>query len=278
MSVLVAGLLMVFLLYALLLAACLAIVMLLPTSFLGAPAKTVLDWLPPFLRGEALRNWAATTAERLTKERLTGKRTGETAARLAAEVEAGAMHAMLPTAGPAELERIMACPETGQGLVGVTAPEALAIADYLRKHRSRAEQQRIYELAVANAKTITDRERSAGDVVPPVPCPLHGQGHVCCVYGARPLRCRPLHAISIAKEMDSNSLPPADSQAQSTDEKGHEHTVAQGIEIGLTRALKSAGLDARIYELNGALATALASPDAAERWAKGESVFYNPLP
>lgn len=67
-------------------------------STLGAHAKAVLTWLPPFMRGEALRNWAATTAERLATERLAGKRTGETAALLAAEVEDGAMHAMLPTA------------------------------------------------------------------------------------------------------------------------------------------------------------------------------------
>ena len=188
MSVPVAGLLMVFLFYALLLLACFAIVKFLPASFLGEPAKAVLTWLPPFMRGEALRNWAATTAERLAKERLTGKRTGETAARLAAEVEETAMHAMLPTAGPSELERIMACPETGQGMVGVTAPEALTIASYLRKNRSRAEQRRIYELAVENAKKIAVRARGERDV-PPLLCPLQGEGHVCCVYGIRPLRC-----------------------------------------------------------------------------------------
>jgi len=276
MSVLVAGLLMVFLLYALLLAACLAIVMFLPASLLGAPAKAVLTWLPPFLHGEALRNWAATTAERLARERLTGKRTGETAVRLAAEVEEGAMHAMLPTAGPSELERIMACPETGQGMVGVTAPEALAIAAYLHKNRSRAEQQRIYELAAENAKKIAVRKRAGGEM-PPLPCPLHGQDHVCCAYGTRPLRCRPLHAIAIAKDMGTNSFPPASSQDATLDETGHERTVAQGIEIGVTRALKSSGLDADIYELNSALATALATPDAAERWAKGENVFQAPL-
>lgn len=277
MSVLVAGLLMVFLLYALLLAVCFAIVILLPASFLGAPAKAVLTWLPPFLRGEGLRNWAATTAERLARERLKGTRTGETAARLAAEVEAGAMHAMLPTAGPAELERVVACPETGQGMVGVTAPEALAIAAYLRKNRSRAEQQRIYELAVENAKKLAVRGRGEGDV-PPLPCPLHGEDHVCCAYGTRPLRCRPLHAISIAKEMGSHSVPPAVVQAEALEEHGHEQTVAQGIEMGLTRALKSAGLDANIYEINSALATALESPDAAERWANGERVFHTPSP
>lgn len=275
MSVLMVGLLMVFLLYALLLAACLGIVMLLPASFLGAPAKTVLTWLPPFLRGEALRNWAATKSEQLATQRLTGKRSAETAARLAAEVEAGAMRAMLPMADPAELERVMACPETGQGMVGVTAPEALAIAAYLRKKRSRAEQQRIYELAVDNAKRIA--ERKPGECEAPPPCPLHGPDHVCCAYGNRPLRCRPLHAIAIAKDMAGNRTSLVNPQTEGSDAIGHEQTIAQGIEIGLTQALKSAALDANIYELNSALAIALETPNAAERWAKGENVFHTPL-
>ena len=45
----------------------------------------------------------------------------------------------------------------------------------------------------------------------------------------------------------------------------------------MTRALKSAGLDANIYELNSAVATALEIPDAAERWARGEDVFRKTL-
>ncbi|MSU37014.1 MAG: hypothetical protein EXS36_18335 [Pedosphaera sp.] len=138
--ILVVSVLLVLLLYVLLIAACFAIVMLLPESFLGSPVKAVLTWLPPFMRGEALRNWAATTAERLVKERLTEKPTGTTAARLAAGVEVGAMQAMLPTAGSSDLNCIIACPETGQEMVGLTAPEALTIANYLRKNQSRADQ------------------------------------------------------------------------------------------------------------------------------------------
>lgn len=276
MSVLAAGLLMAFMLYAFFLAVCIAIVLFLPASFLGTPAKTVLTWLPPFLRGEALRNWAAMTVERLAKQRLASKRNGEMADKLAAEVEAGAMQAMLPTAGSSERDRIIACPENGQGMVGVTAPEALTIAAYLRKNRSRAEQQQIYKLAVENVRRMAIRTRSDGTAAP-LPCPLQGEGHVCCVYGARPLRCRPLHAISIAKDLGHYNVPSAVSPAEKPSEDGHEHTVAQGIEIGLTRALKSAGLDANIYELNNALATALEKPDAAERWAKGETVFHTPL-
>ncbi|MSU64100.1 MAG: hypothetical protein EXS31_17185 [Pedosphaera sp.] len=187
------------------------------------------------------------------------------------------MRAMLPTAGPSELERIMACPEAGQGMVGVTAPEALSIAACLRKNRSRAEQQRIYELAVENAKKVAARVPGESDGAP-LPCALHGHDHVCCAYGSRPLHCRPLHAISIAKAIGGNNVPPSGSETATPDELGHERTVSEGIEMGLTRALESAGLDAKIYELNNALATALETPDAAERWAKGENVFHNPLP
>lgn len=278
MSNLVVGLLMVFSFYALFLLACFALVRFLPASFMGEQAKAVLSWLPPFVGGEALRNWAATTAEQLTKKRLTDEQTAETVTQLAAEIEEGAMHAMLPTAGLSDLERIMACPETGQGTVGVTAPEALAIAVYLRKNRSQAEQQRVYEMAVENADAIAAQTR--GDRDPsPLPCPLQGEDHVCCVYALRPLRCRPLHAISIAKEIGNHSEPSAaGSQAEVPGETGHEQTVAEGIEMGVTRALQSARLDAGVYELNSALATALAVPNAAERWAKGENLFHTQLP
>ena len=54
--------------------------------------------------------------------------------------------------------------------------------------------------------------------------------------------------------------------------------MAQGIEIGMIRALKSAGLDSNLYELNSALVTALENPDAEERWARGENLFHDPLP
>lgn len=276
MSVLMVSLLIFLLFNALFLLICFAIATFLPASFLGGQAKAVLTWLPPFMRGESLRNWAATTAEQLTAKRLAGQPSGETAARLAKEVEEGAMRAMLPTAGPAELVRIVACPEAGQERIGVTAPEALAIAAYVRKKLPRIEQEVIYEMAVANARKLASEPRPEADA-PPLPCPLKGDDHVCCVYAARPLRCRPLHAIAVAQEMRSHAEPAAGGPAEAPEVTRHEQTVAEGIELGLTRGLKSAGLDADVYELNSALATALGTPDAAERWAKGEHVFHSPL-
>jgi Fe-S-cluster containining protein len=237
---------------------------------MGEDAKAVLTWRPPFMRGTALRNWAATTIEQLAKNRLAGKRTDKSALQLAAELEEGAVQAMLPLAHQAELERIVACPETGQGMIGVTALEALAIAAHLRNNRSRAEQKRIHDLAVENSNKIASRAR--GELLP-LPCPLQGRDQVCCVYAVRPLRCRPLHAISVAKSMGSRRVEVSGAQAETADGYRHEWTVERGIEIGLARALKSAGLDGNVYELNSALALALERPEAAECWLKGENVF-----
>lgn len=274
MSVLIIGLLLALLFQVLLIVVLIAIGLLLPESLLGEPARSVLKWVPPFLGGKALRDWAATTAEQLAQKRLAGKRTGETASLLAMEMEEAAMHAMLPLLEPRELERIVACPEKGQGHVGVTAPEALAIAAHIRKNKSRAEQERICESAVENAKKIASR--APGDQTPH-PCSLQGPDHVCCVFALRPLRCRPLHAISVAKEIGQRAGQPTPSATGATKEPRHEEIVAQGIEAGMARTLKSAGLDANIYELNSAVATALEIPDAAERWARGEDVFRQTL-
>lgn len=258
------GLLAVFAFYALLLTICFLVLKFLPGSLLGAPAKAVLSWLPPFVGGDALRTWAATNAARVTEKQLAGKRDARTASRLAAEIEEGAMHAMLPMAGLEDLERVVACPESGQGIVGVTAPEALSIAAFLRKNCSSDQRRRIHEMAADNAKKIASRPRSEA-VAAPLPCPLQGGDHVCCVYSSRPLRCRILHAMNIAETLGAPC------------ETGHERTVAEGVETGVSRALKSAGVDAEVYELNSALATALAEPNAAERWARGDKLFHSPL-
>jgi len=272
MSPQMVGLLLTLSVCVLLLLLVVVAVLLFPDSALGPPAHAVLKWIPPFLGGKALRDWAATIAEQTARRRLAEKRTGETADRLVAEMEDAAMHAMLPLAEREELERIVPCPDTGQGRIGVTPPEAIAIAAYIRKHRSAAEQERILALAEANARTIAARVPGTGNPLPH-PCALQGSDHVCCVYSERPLRCRPLHAVAIARDLANSAVGPSPSPVG----PGHENAVAEGIEIGMVRAMKASGVDGRTYELNAALATAMKMPDAAERWAKGESLFDNPL-
>jgi len=51
------------------------------------------------------------------------------------------------------------------------------------------------------------------------------------------------------------------------------HTVGRGAQAGLCLGAGHSGLDGRTYELHGALLRALDTPDAEERWARGEDVF-----
>jgi hypothetical protein len=264
----------------LLLVALLATVIFFRVAFWDGQAAVkeaggVLTWRPSFLRGEALREWAATTAVQRAQRHLRGRRTGETAVALVSEVASGAVQAMLPLARQSELERTVPCPASGQGLVGVTAVEALAIAAQIRQTHSRAEQRRIHDLALENSKLIGAATSAAA--ARPLPCPLQRQDCVCCVYATRPLRCRPLHARAVAKAMGSRSVHAGEGEANATTEWQHEVEVAHGVERGLAQALTSAQLDANVYELNGALARALETRDAAERWAVGKEVFRDCL-
>ena len=271
------GLASVFAFYALLLLAAFLVLRFLPASFLGERAKAVLAWVPPFLGGEALRDWAAARAEQAVQKQLAGARDAGLATRLATEIEDGAMRAMLPSAERKDRERVVPCPAEGQGHVGVTGPEVLAIADYIRKNLPPAEQRRIRDMAAENARAIADGKPAPAEL-PMLPCPLQGRGCVCSVFPARPLRCRPLLAHTVAESLahsaDVSASGPSLPAAVASE---HEKIVAQGIERGVSHALQAAGLDSEIYELNRALLVALDDPEAAAKWAKGQKLFSAPV-
>jgi Fe-S-cluster containining protein len=226
-------------------------------------------WRPPFARGEELLRWARETTARLVGRRLAQGRTASTPAKLAADLHAGATQAMLPLSSQWEAKGTVACPEEGQGMVGVTAPEVIEIADYLRRNFPKAEWQRIHDLACQNALRLAPLDQARFDEAQTL-CPLQGADHVCCVYEARPLRCRPLHAAIIANQL---GLSTAGANGEIPPWAAHVQTVEQGVEEGFVRGLEQAGLDAELYELNSALATALETPDAGQRWMRGENVF-----
>ena len=235
--------------------------------------ETAQTWRPPFITGEPLRNWAAVATKRAIVSRLSGQRTGRNMSRLAVELKDEALHAMLPLAGSADHERVVPCPECGQGTIGVTALEAFAIAADLRQKRSNGELRKIFALAVTNSEKNPALPRDSAASLP-IRCPLQGDDRVCCAYAARPLHCLPLHAQTVAHGINGTGNGSIGSlQVNPADENRHESDVTQGIRAGLCDALRTAGMDSRIYELNRALAIALARPDAAERWANGDDVF-----
>lgn len=227
------------------------------------------DWRPPFLAGEALRDWASKTAERATTRELGGALRAETPNIVIAEIAAGAAQAMLPLARDAERERVLVCPKEGLGSIRLTTVEILALARDLRRHCSVAELKQIGELAAENARTISAAREDGGPATATVVCPLQGPDQICRTFAARPIHCRSVHAAAV-----TSITPGANALAvEQTEQKGHEHLVGEGVERGVVRALEGAGLDATRYELNSALARALQTPDAAERWARGENVF-----
>lgn len=277
MNDLLLGLLAYGLFYTLFLVICALVVQALPESFLGQRAMATLAWLPPFIRGEALRNWTAETTEKLAHQRLAAPQSAEEVIQLAAEVEEGAMRAMLPFTDSAELARVIACPEAGQGLVGVTAPEAIAITDYIRSHLKSAEQNRILDLARENARQLASNSPAENDPLA-LRCPLQGNDCVCCTYAVRPLRCRPLHALAIARAASNGGTVSTAEPGEPIEGCRHIYTVADGVEAGLTEAMRSAQLSADVYELNSVLAYLLPMSDAAERWVQGEDVFIDCTP
>src|ERR1043166_9500437 len=122
------GLLLISMVVVLTIVALVAVVVFLRAAFWGeedmaSESKAVLTWRPPFLHGVELRNWAATTTADLVGGRLQGDRSDVASVRLANEIGDVSVRAMLPLAAHAELELEVVCPESGQGRIGLTAPE-----------------------------------------------------------------------------------------------------------------------------------------------------------
>lgn len=247
-------------------------IMFLDVVFRG-PDRMVRDrekearrWRPPYASGGLLVEWAQGMASRKVRWRLAGEQAEAAPSELLAEIHAGADQAMLPDVGPREVLRRVPCPSVGQGTIGISAPEAIGIADFIRYHLPPGDRDRIRALAREN---VTALESAAVGPQPEAPCPLQGESCVCVTYAARPLQCRPFHAATIA---DHLGLHPSQPDRVSRWE-AHVREVAQGIRQGLTEGIESAGLDANLYELNSALLAVLDRPDVAKRWLGGEDVF-----
>ena len=179
----------------------------------------------------------------------------------------GATDAMLPGARLREASWPVPCPQAGQGVIGVSPPEAIQLATYLRRSLSSSQLKTFRDEAQRNAEILAE---GPGRSITDAPCSLQGDDCVCLAYSDRPMECRPLHAAIIAEKLDLNPLTGA---SESSPSATHIETINQGIREGLARGLDGAGLDGGTYELHSALVAALDDPDAAEHWAAAEDVF-----
>lgn len=254
-----------------------AIVMLVDVTLLGGD-RVVEErrrmsrwWRPPYVGGAALLSWARETGKELVGRTLEGNPSEATPVEVSAKLHDGAMRAMLPRVSEYNLRREVPCPVGGQGTVGVTALEAIELAEYIRNNLSAREQASILSSARSYSDVLAD-DASGG--TSPTGCSLQGGDCLCMTYGARPLRCRPLHAAMILERFGLGSW---DDGVEESD-AARARLIAEGVEEGLVGALDIAGLDGNLYELNSALATALETPDAARQWLDGEAVFLHCRP
>jgi hypothetical protein len=102
-----------------------------------------------------------------------------------------------------------------------------------------------------------------------VPCALLGADGACTVYAARPLACRGHHSFDV----EACRLVFETRVDRKTAKRDTILLFADGAARGLRDALGELRLDGGTYELNQALAIALADPTAASRWRAGEDAF-----
>jgi Fe-S-cluster containining protein len=158
--------------------------------------------------------------------------------------------------------------------VDIMAPEAFIIAAYLRTALSDAEVVAMTARLAAHAERIQALSHDE-HALAKIPCALLHNGQ-CSVYAARPFACRAWHSMSAARceaiftHGDPLSMiPPLDIDL---------YNAQWDVVYGVAEGLRQAGFDDRPYELHSMLHRALALPDAAQRWLRGEEVFAGCTP
>ncbi len=240
----------------------------------GGPGRGIPHWQSTAWRlthfdGQPLRQWAANLTRRVVLRQTRLPRSAETPLAIAAELEAG-VNVVLEQVGEARnAAPSKSCPDTRPHYIPVTVPEVLVIADELQRKCPPAELHLIREVAQSNALrarlVAPDEFPDAG-----IRCPLHMKDGYCLTFLNRPIACRRLCPNCVGAGTDGATVSPG-----TTTGELHELTddLHQGLSVGLSQGLHAAGLDGETYEFNDALATALATPDAATRWLDGEPLF-----
>lgn len=151
--------------------------------------------------------------------------------------------------------------------VEVLMPEAFALADWLRRHRTPAELARIEERLRENA----ERTRAAGAEGRKrmnLACALLGEDGACTAYEARPAQCRRFHSLDLAA-CEASFADPADDTIMSPAHPLVAHN-AQVIVTLAQHGLRGQDLDAEPRDMNLALHAALVDAKAWRRWRDGK--------
>jgi Fe-S-cluster containining protein len=153
--------------------------------------------------------------------------------------------------------------------VDVRAAEVFAILDFVEHTFAPQEKARVHQEVRANSvalQGLTEEERATRNLK----CPFLNEGR-CTVYPVRPQTCRNYHATDEAgcrqsyEEPENLDIDP--DFAPGVYQAGGAHVEA------VSTAIRDAGYDVDAYELNAALAAALAEPEARVRFESGQKPF-----
>jgi Fe-S-cluster containining protein len=146
--------------------------------------------------------------------------------------------------------------------VDVRAVEVFGILDFVERTFTAEEKARVYTEIHANSvalEKLDEFERMRRNVK----CPFLSQGR-CTIYSVRPQTCRNYHATSAAgcqqSYEDPDNLEIDPEFAPLVYQAGGAHVDA------ITAAMREAGYDTTVYEMNNAIDAALSEPGARERF------------
>jgi Fe-S-cluster containining protein len=152
--------------------------------------------------------------------------------------------------------------------IAVSPPEVLRIAAYLRATLSPADLAAVRE----RIADLDDQTRSMSSLQREharLPCALLVDQR-CTIYPARPLTCAGWNAVAV-NECKAGWLNPEASDKITTNIVQIE--AFQAMRLGMDIGSGELGLERDTLELTSALRIALDTPDAVERWLRGERLF-----
>ena len=189
--------------------------------------------------------------------------------------------AVLSHAPPGTVACKAGCDHCCYQSVGVTPPEALAIAAHLRETLTREALAAVASLLAERARVargLSSSERFSPDH----PCPFleHGQ---CSIYEVRPLGCRGMNSLD-AEECKTRLRDPEARAAFLARGSGGQsimepirafHAISAGLQLSLSELY---GLDMRPLELTLALDLLLNGPESSPvEWMRGKRPFESAL-
>ncbi|MDP6352577.1 MAG: YkgJ family cysteine cluster protein [Alphaproteobacteria bacterium] len=150
--------------------------------------------------------------------------------------------------------------------VRATPPEVIQIADYVQRLDSDAARSALIE-RIERAITAAG-EGDMARLGAGLKCPLLVDDK-CSVYPVRPLKCRGIESFDVEACRRGFGL----GEAVAPQFDAAHYTLFDNIQRALLLGLADAGYGMQSLDLNKALAVALKTPEAAERWLAGESPF-----